>query len=205
MGKNELIDLYNERGKKLKTNRKIFYSKYRKLLLNEAKGKTLEVAVGAGANFSFYPSTIELTAVDFSPILLKIAEESAKENKLDVCFIQSDVESLSFEENTFDTIVSTLTLCAYTDPVKVLKSFNKWCKPQGKILLLEHGLGSNKVLNWILNKIDNWNFRKNGCHINLDVGKTILQSGLIIEEMETVILDTHYLIKARPFKNSATM
>lgn len=202
MEREELINLYNARGKKLKKNRKIFYSKYRELLLQEVKGETLEVAVGAGANFGFYPPTVKLTAVDFSPVLLKIAEESAKENKLEVRFIQADVESLSFEENSFDTIVSTLTLCAYADPVKVLKNFNKWCKPEGKIFLFEHGLGSNKVLNWILNKIDNWNFRKNGDHLNLDVRKTILQSGLIIEEMETVIFDTHYLVKAKPWKSS---
>ena len=51
-------------------------------------------------------------------------------------------------------------------------------------------------------KIDNWNFRKNGDHLNLDVKKTILQSGLIIEEMKTVIFDTHYLVKAKPLKSS---
>lgn len=198
--KDQLISLFNERGKKLKKNRKIMGSKYRKLLLQEVKGRTLEVAVGAGANFHFYPRTVDLVAVDFSSILLEIAKECARDNNLNVSFINSDVESLSFEENSFDTIVSTLTLCAYHDPVKVLQNFNKWCKAEGKILLFEHGIGSNKVLNWFLNKGDNWNLKKNGCHLNLDIKKIILESGLVIEEMQTVIMGTHYLIKAKPYK-----
>ncbi|HEY8462479.1 MAG TPA: hypothetical protein VIM29_00380 [Bacillota bacterium] len=79
MENEQLIRLYNERGKKLKPDRKIFFAKYRKLLLQETKGKTLEAAAGAGANFAFYPSGVELTAVDFSPVLLEIAAAVTKD------------------------------------------------------------------------------------------------------------------------------
>lgn len=202
MQKEQLVNLFNERGKKLKKNRKIMGSEYRKLLLQEAKGKTLEVAVGAGANFKFYPRTVDLVAVDFSLVLLEIAKECATDNNLQVSFIHSDVESLSFKENSFDTIVSTLTLCAYDDPVKVLRSFNRWCKSEGQILLFEHGMGSNKILNWFLKKVDNWNFTKNGCHLNIDVKEIVHESGLIVEDIQTAILGTHYIIKAKPNKSS---
>jgi SAM-dependent methyltransferase len=202
MEKAKLIGLFNERGRRLKQNRRIIGSGFRERLLVEAKGKTLEVAVGAGANFGFYPKTVDLVAVDFSPVLLKIAAESAKVHDLKVSFLESDVESLSFGENTFDTIVSTLTLCAYEDPLQVLHNFNRWCKADGKILLFEHGIGSNQLLNWLLNKADNWNLNHNGCHLNLDLQKLLSESGLIIETMQRAILGAVYLIKARPGKAS---
>lgn len=87
------------------------------------------------------------------------------------------------------------------DPIKVLQGFNRWCKAEAEILLFEHGVSSNKLLNWLLNKCDNWNLKKNGCHLNKDIKKIVLESGLIIEEIQSVILGTNYIIKAKSYKS----
>lgn len=39
-----------------------------------------------------------------------------------------------------------------------------------------------------------------GCVKNLDIKKIVLESGLIIEEIQTIIVGTHYIIKAKPYK-----
>jgi len=62
-----------------------------------------------------------------------------------VQFIESDAEKIDFPKDTFDSIVSTLSLCSYRDHIRMLNNFNKWCKPDGGIYLLEHGLSSNKI------------------------------------------------------------
>jgi ubiquinone/menaquinone biosynthesis C-methylase UbiE len=204
MDKEALAAIYDRRAQKISNlqSRWILGRKYREKLLQSASGKVLEVAVGTGANFGIYPKGVELVAVDFSPVLLDIARRNAVKNSFKAEFIQSDVETLDFPDNSFDTIVSTLSLCAYDDPVKLLGNFNRWCKPEGYILLFEHGLGTSRVLNWLLRKFDGWNYRKNGCHLNLDIVKTVEASGIVIEKVDNVMFGAHYLIWGRPGKRA---
>jgi ubiquinone/menaquinone biosynthesis C-methylase UbiE len=107
---------------------------WRQKLLYFARGNVLEVAVGAGANFSFYPPGVRITAVDFSPEMLKRARNAADEYGIEVEF-KSDVETLTFPPDSFDTVVSTLSLCGYEDPVGVLNRFSRWSRKDGCILL----------------------------------------------------------------------
>lgn len=208
MNKNKQISIFNKRAKKLLSldlkTRKIFAAKYRQQLLKTVSGKTLEVAVGTGANFKYYPCFIELTAVDFSKVLIDIAQKNAISNNLNVHFIESDVETLNFPENSFDSIVSTLSLCSYSNPIKILNNFDKWCKPNGTILLLEHGLSSNKLfanfINLLLNIFNHLSIKYMGDNINTDILKITKESDLIIENIKTFLFDTHYLIWAKPSK-----
>jgi ubiquinone/menaquinone biosynthesis C-methylase UbiE len=203
MTKDEIIEIFNQKGRRLSKNHRIVGAKYRKQFLQEATGKTLEVAAGPGFNFGFYPPAIELTAIDFSPVLLKIAAERAGQFGLKVNLINADVESLSFPENSFDTIVSVLTLCAYNNPVQVLRNFNTWCKPEGRILLFEHGIGGGgKAITWFFTRINHWNRKHNGCYTNLNIKNIILESGLLIDDYQVVNKGMHYQIKAKPNKNS---
>src|SRR5690625_7446604 len=72
----------------------------------------------------------------------------------DLRFIQEDVETVELSPNSFDTIISSASVCAYQDPIHVLNNFQKWCKPEAKILLLEHGICTKKTIGW-LQKISN--------------------------------------------------
>jgi len=126
MEKNELIRLYDKQANqydKLRRRKKTFDQKWRKQLLSFAKGKILEVSVGAGANFKFYPAEVEVIAVDISAEMLDKAKDAARDSRVKATFINTAVENLHFESESFDTIVSTLSLCAYHDPVHVLKLF----------------------------------------------------------------------------------
>src|SRR5699024_6002799 len=89
-------------------------------------------------NYRFYNRNIELTGLDLSKEMLDIARNVAKDYPFKTTLVQEDVESVVFNPNSFDTIVSSASLCAYQDPVQVLNHFQKWCKPEGKILLLDH-------------------------------------------------------------------
>jgi ubiquinone/menaquinone biosynthesis C-methylase UbiE len=208
MEKTDQIGIFNRRAQKLKSvdvdfaNRKIFALGYRRRLLKNASGRLLEVAVGTGSNFRFYQPFVEVTAVDFSGVLIDIAKKNAARCNIKADFIQSDVEMLDFREDSFDTIVSTLSLCSYDDPLKVLHNFNRWCRPEGEILLLEHGLSSNRFLrgfiNPVLNMLNPLCMKYMGDNINADIMKTVKLSGLRIEEIRIFLFGTHYMIKAKP-------
>ena len=173
---------------------------WRETLLRSPQGHVLEVAVGAGANFPYYPKHVEVTAVDFSPEMIRKAKESAHENGIQAKFMTSDIERLSFPENSFDTIISTLSLCGYQNPSAVLNQFNQWCKEDGAILLMEHGLSSHPLLSRLQRILDSLAVRIAGCHQNRDIMQLIHASKLIIEKQESHRLGMVHLVWARPQK-----
>ncbi|QJD82907.1 class I SAM-dependent methyltransferase [Cohnella herbarum] len=174
--------------------------KWREKLIGSAKGKVLEVAVGAGANFCFYPKDVDVTAVDFSAAMLSKAQESAAASQVRATFIQSDIESISFPDNSFDTIVSTLSFCGYEYPVKVLESFSRWCKPGGQILLMEHGLSSNRWIGSTQKIIEPLFQRVVGCHLNRNMINIFQQSRIHIHHMERYKFNIFHLVWASPNK-----
>ncbi|KAL7552822.1 hypothetical protein ACHAWF_016072 [Thalassiosira exigua] len=119
----------------------------RALLYFHAKGNVLEVGAGTARNLPYYPgkSTVEhIMLTDSSDKMLLRAKEKlgdmSKDERQRFSVMVADAANLrGFGENSFDTIVDTFGLCSFDDPVAVLKELKRVCKPDGKILLLEHG------------------------------------------------------------------
>ena len=199
MANEKLIRVFDKQAKIYERRRRQrSEKKFRERLIPFARGRVLEVAVGAGANFPFYPKGVEVTAVDFSEEMLKKAKEAAREEGVSANFIHSDVETLSFPDHFFDTVISTLSICGYEDPVNMLNSFNHWCKPDGQILLLEHGISSNRLLGYLQTLLNPLNRKMVGCHLNRDMVHIIKQSNIEIEKIEHHLLDTVHLVWAKP-------
>ncbi|GAA0133959.1 class I SAM-dependent methyltransferase [Paenibacillus sp. YSY-4.3] len=168
----------------------------RSRLLRHAAGKVLEVSVGAGNNFPFYPKGVHVTAVDFSPKMIEKAKEAAAECGVDCELLVSDVESLEFPENSFDTVVSTLSLCAYRKPEEVLGKMKAWVKDKGNILLFEHGISTNPTYAWFQNRFDGLSVKLVGCHQNRDILKMVYDVGIEIEHLERMMVNSVFLIRA---------
>ncbi|MBD2871969.1 class I SAM-dependent methyltransferase [Paenibacillus arenilitoris] len=171
---------------------------YRRRLLHTARGKVLELGAGAGSNLPYYDPDVALTAVDFSPSMLEKAK-AANERiyGLHADFIQNDVDRLSWTKPEFDTVVSTLSLCAYRDPLNVLRKMSEWCKPGGQVLLMEHGISSNKAIAIAQKALDPLFCRFVGCHQNRDILGLITASPLQIERAEHYMSGMLHLLWCR--------
>lgn len=176
--------------------------RWREQLLSHAKGEVLELAVGAGANFPYYPPGVKVTATDFSEAMLEKAKRAATHHRMDANWICSDIEEMDFPDQAFDTIISTLSFCSYDNPLMVLNKIKRWCKPDGQILLLEHGISSNlgvsaaqKVLNPLL-------YRIYGCHYTRDILELVRESGLEMNKVESYWLNMVHLIWANPSRTA---
>lgn len=176
-----------------------FY-KYRKSLFGEAYGEVLEVAVGTGLNFPHYQDISHLTAVDFSARMLASAEKEAEKYPFPAEFINADIEVLDFPDDSFDTIVSSLSFCSYENPVEVMNHFNRWCRPGGKILLLEHGLSRFKALQLLQKAADPITMKLIGCHQKRDISALAGDSELHLINLERLMFGAVYLIHAKPQK-----
>ena len=117
---------------------------------------------------------------------------------------QGNAANLDFlPNNSFDTVIDTFGLCSYDDPVVVLHELARVCKPNGKILLLEHG--RSKSWKFVTNHLDkhaeqhaaNW-----GCVWNRDLD-ALLQAADDVLEVQTLSryhFGTTYYVVCRPKK-----
>lgn len=107
----------------------------RQKLLQRASGEVLQVAVGTGKNLRYYRRGCQLTAVDLSPAMLAITRRRAAKLGLRVSFGIMDAAGLAFPDQSFDTVVDTLRLCTFPDPVAALRDMATVCRANGPILL----------------------------------------------------------------------
>ncbi len=171
---------------------------WRKFLWSKVEGpRILEVGVGTGKNFSYYPPDAEITAVDFSDRMLKRAQNRASKQKLEVHLRQMDVQNLEFEGNTFDRVVATFVFCSVPDPVRGLIEIERVCKPGGKVILLEHVLSANRVLGWLMNLANPLVVQMVGANINRRTVENVIKSGLVVEQVTDLGAGIVKLIEAR--------
>jgi len=174
------------------------YSKWRELLWSKVEGThILEVGVGTGKNFPFYPPDEEITAIDFSKKMLERAEDRASKQKVKVSLQKMDVQNLEFEDNTFDTVVASFVFCSVPDPVRGLMEVERVCKPGGKVVLLEHVLSANRILGWLMNLANPLVVRMIGANINRRTAENVAKSGLAVEQVTDLGAGIFKLIEAR--------
>ncbi len=174
------------------------YSKWRGLLWSKVEGtRILEVGVGTGKNFSYYPSDAEITAIDFSNRMLKRAKDKASKQKVKVHLQQMDVQNLKFEDNTFDTVVASFVFCSVPDPVRGLMEIGRVCKPGGKVVLLEHVLSTNRIVAWLMNLANPLVVRMVGANINRQTVANVTKNGLVVEQITDLGAGIFKLIEAR--------
>lgn len=150
---------------------------HRRQLLTQVSGKVLEIGVGTGLNLDLYPAGItEITAVDPYP-------RELPPSRVKINLYPDNVESMRFEDSTFDTVVSTFTLCSVENLPATIQEIKRVLKPKGKYLFLEHGKAvtrSSQRLQDIANPF--YNILACGCNINRDYRQVIMALGFQIEE-----------------------
>ncbi len=117
---------------------KLLFGSGRQWLCEQASGDVLEIAVGTGRNFPYYPTGVRLTGIDISPAMLAIAERRANELGRDVELRVGDAQALDLPDARFDTVVSTLALCSIPDDRRAVTEIRRVLRPGGRFLLLEH-------------------------------------------------------------------
>jgi ubiquinone/menaquinone biosynthesis C-methylase UbiE len=167
-------------------------------LLARASGKILEVAAGTGKNFGFYPQASDLTAVDFSAEMLNAARNRAGRLGLKAKFVLADAAALPFPGRSFDTVVSTLTTCTFPDPLAALAEMGRVCRPDGRILLLDHGRSDRAWLARWQERRDEPHAEQLGCHWNREPLELAAQSGLKPLRSRRTFFGVFHLIEARP-------
>ena len=175
------------------------FASWRRKLMGRIAGPTaLEVGVGTGKNLIFYPDDLDITAIDLSPRMLERARKRANKLNLNVNLQEMDVEHLNFADDSFDTVFATFVFCSVPDPIAGLQELRRVCKPDGKLLLLEHMRPENFVLGLIFDLFNPIIVRMMGANINRRTINNIRQAGWQIKAEECFSSDIVRMIEAAP-------
>lgn len=161
-------------------------------MFERVKGDVLELAVGTGLNLPYYKRVKSLTAIDLSPGMLEKAEEKFRElekrdiednsddrRNTNVKFEIANVESLPYEDETFDYVVDTFSMCVFEKPDAALREAKRVLKKGGKLLLFEHSRAKKNALLSTYQSATSGMVKKmaKGCDWSQDVERLVGEAG----------------------------
>jgi len=158
---------------------------YRQEVLSEVSGEVLEIGFGTGLNLSYFPKTLQkLTIIDANPGMNSFVKKRIQNSSITVDSRVLNSENLPMADNSFDSVVSTWTLCSIVNVDQALEEIYRVLKPGGKFFFIEHGLSDEP-------KVQVWQNRLNplqkvigdGCNLNRNI-KQLVENYLQLVTLE---------------------
>ena len=153
------------------------FNKYRQEILAEVEGDVLEIGFGTGLNLSYYPDEIhKIVTVDNNPGVHQLAQKRIEKSSITVDHRILSGENLPMADNTFDSVVSTWTLCSIEKVERAIAEIHRVLKPKGKFWFIEHGLSNEpKVQIWQNRLTPVQKIIADGCHLNRNIRQIVEQ------------------------------
>lgn len=151
----------------------------RMALIPQARGRVLEIGIGTGLNLAHYDPQVVTAFYGLDPAVQmhRLARRRASEAGLDVTLVELPAERINLPDASFDTVVTTFTLCSIPEPLAALREMRRVLKPDGRLLYCEHGRAPDaSVRAWQDRLTPWWKPLAGGCHLNRDI-PALLQAG----------------------------
>ncbi|MDK2761276.1 MAG: class I SAM-dependent methyltransferase [Sphingopyxis sp.] len=158
--------------------------KLRSHIVPHARGDILELGCGGGINMEFYrPDRItSFSGLDPSPELLAMSIAAAAARGIDADIRPGVGEAMPFENESFDTVVTTFTLCSVGDQAATLREIRRVLKPGGTALFLEHGAAPDAgVAKWQRRIEPIWKRIGGNCHLTRPISEAYARAGFAVD------------------------
>ena len=165
-------------------------TRQRRDVIPAAAGRVLEIGVGSGLNLPHYGAPARAVyGLDPAAPLLARARRTRRQATIPVALLGASAENIPFAEASFDSIVSSWTLCSIPDPERALREMRRVLKPGGCFHFIEHGLApAPGVARWQHRLTPLWRRCAGGCHLDRDIAGLIRAAGFAVSTMETGFL-----------------
>jgi ubiquinone/menaquinone biosynthesis C-methylase UbiE len=178
----------------------------RREALAPVQGRVLEIGFGTGLNLNHYPKRVtSLTAIDSERVLRERVAKRIDESHMPVEQIQLDASgSLPLDDDSFDFVVTTFTLCSISDVGSALREMRRVLKPEGQYVFLEHGRSDDPR---VAKRQDSFNPIQRiiacGCNINRPIDRLIREAGFSITKLDRYVLPDTPKILGEMYRGSA--
>jgi ubiquinone/menaquinone biosynthesis C-methylase UbiE len=163
---------------------RVLFEGGREWACSRAQGKVLEIAVGTGRNLAYYGDDVELIGIELSPEMLALAERRGEELGREADLRLGDAQALDFPDESFDSVVCTLSLCTIPDDAKAVSEAHRVLRPSGRFLLLEHVRSPVAPVRAVQRLIEPLAIRFAADHQTREPLEHIRAQGFVIEEQE---------------------
>lgn len=163
-------------------------------LFRRAHGRTLLITAGTGLDFKHLPA-MRVVAIDFSPAMLARARRRTNRSAAQLSLVAADAMCLPFAAASFDTVVTSCSLCSIAWPDAALNEISRVLAPGGTLLLFEHVRSRQPLLACTLDLMTLWT-RKGGTAMNRDTLGAVKTSGFHIDSVSSVFLDIILAVEA---------
>jgi ubiquinone/menaquinone biosynthesis C-methylase UbiE len=152
-------------------------------------GAVVEVGFGTALNTRYYPDDVaSVVAIEPSEVCMRIAAPRIAASPIPVRYGGLTGERLDLPTGSFDTVLSTWTLCSIPNLDAALAELRRVLRPGGRFHFVEHGHAPDeKVARW-QRRLEPLQMRLfAGCHLTRRIDDDLERAGFEID-----MLDTYY-------------
>lgn len=177
--------------------------RWRNDLVRYLYGDVLEIGVAAGDTLmrmrDYDHGVTSFIGIDLSPGMIEQAKGAGAGLNIPITLRTADAEDLSmFADDSFDTVTASLVFCTIPDVPKAFAEMARVCRPDGKIVLIEHVLSPNPIIAALQRFLTPMQIRAMGCHIDRRTIETLEHSGFHIQEHRRRIFGVMRFVVATP-------
>jgi phosphatidylethanolamine/phosphatidyl-N-methylethanolamine N-methyltransferase len=148
--------------------------------------RVLEVGVGTGLSLPYFPPNVNLTGIDISSAMLRIAGERAREIGMPHArFLRMGAEKMDLPDASFDRVLAIYVLSTVGDPAAVLRELGRVCRPEGRVVILNHFRSRNRLAAFterVLTPLS----RRLGFVLDLGLEQVFNNSPFVVERVQSV-------------------
>lgn len=172
-----------------------------KRFFSQLQGKILYVGIGTGQEIVNFPPGLDIVAIDISAEMLKRAQERISNYPGNMTSLIMDAHNTTFEDDTFDMVLTVCVLCTVEKPVEVLEELKRVLKPGGKLVSFEHVQSQNPLFAWPLYLMNFLSLKLTGTSLIRDTAKNIRLAGFDLFTDANVYLDIVKMFTSRKPEN----
>lgn len=148
----------------------------------ELTGRVVEIGFGSGHNVPYYPAAVtRIDAVEPADLGWRLASKRLAVATVPVQRSGLDGQLLPFDDDSFDSALSTWTLCTIPDATAALREVRRVLRTGAELHFVEHGRApDDSVLRWQRRLEPLQKRLAGGCHLTRPVRDLLTGAGFKI-------------------------